>query len=78
VTREDAIERLAEADEDEDLEGEAAELFAALYEREADPDDGDAGELISHCYADPDVAMAVVTHDATVAAQVEHDREEVL
>jgi hypothetical protein len=60
MTRKEAIERLASASEDdEDLPDEAEELFAAIYGREPDVDDGDAGELISLCYADPDVAAAV-------------------
>ncbi len=59
MTRNEAINRLATASEDDaDLADEAADLFAAIYGRPADDDDGDAGELISLCYADPDVAAA--------------------
>lgn len=62
MTRTDAIEVLTTAGEDEDLAEDAAELFAAIYGRDPDDDDGDVGELISLCYADPDVAAA--TRDA--------------
>ncbi len=58
MTRDEAIERLADASEDEDLADEAAALFAAIYGRKPVAYDGDAGELISLCYADPDVAAA--------------------
>lgn len=56
MTRDEAIERLASAREDDaDLVDEAEELFAAIYGRTPDADDGDAGQLISLCYACPDV-----------------------
>lgn len=52
MTRTEAIARLAGAAEDDaDLQDEASELFTALYGREPDAEDGDAGELISLCYA---------------------------
>jgi hypothetical protein len=52
MTRDEAIERLqAAAEDDPDLEADAADLFAAVYGRAPDADDGDAGELISLCYA---------------------------
>jgi hypothetical protein len=51
MTKQEAIARLREAAEDEDMSDEAEELFEAMFERKPDPDDGDLGELISHAYA---------------------------
>lgn len=58
MTKTRAIAMLAAAAEDQDLTDDAADLFAAIYGRPADNDDGDAGELISLCYAAPEVARA--------------------
>ncbi len=57
MTKNEAIERLVGASEDDaDLVDEAVELFSAIYGRAPDGDDGD---LISMCYADPGVAKAI-------------------
>ncbi len=54
MTRREAVTRLLEAAEDEEFDpDEAADLFAALYGRRPDHDDGDTGEIISLCYAHP-------------------------
>ena len=48
----DAFARLREIDEDEEVSDEEARaLFRAIFRRAPDADDGDAGELLSHCYA---------------------------
>ena len=61
MTKGEAIARLVSAAEDEDIGyREARDLFAAIYDRAPDSDDGDAGELVSLCYADPDVARGAV------------------
>lgn len=52
MTYDEAVERLQSASEDDaDLVDEAEELFLAIYGRAPDADDGDAGNLISLCYA---------------------------
>lgn len=51
MTRAEAIELLAD-----DTYEEAAEIFAALYERKPDAEDGDQGQVWSLCCAwTPDV-----------------------
>mgnify|MGYP001609396400 CR=1 FL=1 len=41
----------AMAEDDEVSYADAAELFTAVIGRAPDADDGDAGALLSHCYA---------------------------
>ena len=61
MTRNEAIKRLATAAEDDpDLVDEADELFRAIYGRAPEADDWD---LVSLCYADPDVSAAVIEYD---------------
>lgn len=51
MTKQDALELLADDDYEPDSYEEAAELFAAVFERKPDADDGDQGMLFSHCVA---------------------------
>lgn len=54
------------SEDDADLVDEASDLFRAVYGRSADASDGDAGQLISMCYADPDVQAAIEGLDGEV------------
>jgi TolA-binding protein len=51
VTRQEALDLLADEDYEPETYEEAAEIFAALYERHPDDEDGDLGQIWSLCCA---------------------------
>lgn len=51
MTKQDAIELLKDEDYEPETYAEAAELFTAIFERAPDAEDGDQGQLFSHCVA---------------------------